>query len=63
MSSMGWWCLVFLLLVIACKAEKKPSKAKVSPGRRIRRDGQEYATTDEIDEIMCRLDEIEERLG
>ncbi len=62
MSEMGWWCLGFILLVIIYKVDRKGSKDLAKTTRSIRRDGQEYATTDEIDEIHVRLDEIEERL-
>jgi hypothetical protein len=57
MSSIGWWCLGFILLVLMCKS--KPKKK----GIHRKRDSLEYATCDEIDDIMCRLDAIEEELG
>jgi hypothetical protein len=57
MHNMGWWCLGFILLICICKSKSKPKR------RGKQRDYLQYATVDEIDEIMCRLDEIEERLG
>ena len=63
MSDIGWWCLGFILLVLIHKVDKKGSKDLKKTRRRNTRDNLEYATCDEIDEIMCRLDAIEEELG
>ncbi len=51
---MGYWIGIILLLWLMSKASKKGKKVMPANGRL------GYVTCDEMDELICRVDELEE---